>query len=127
MNGLTEKINQTQSLFPARELGPVAGRPCPLAAKPAPPPPPPQPEEKKEQPVVAPKKEKEQKKTWIEIMLVDMEGKPVAGARYRITAPNGEVKEGALNEFGQAGLYQIDPGNCKITFPDYDAEAWETY
>lgn len=65
------------------------------------------------------------KKAWIEIILVDMEGNPVPGAKYRITPPGGAPVEGYLNEHGQAGLYQIDPGNCKITFPDLDREAWE--
>ena len=66
-----------------------------------------------------------EKKAWIEIILVDMVGKPVPNARYRITPPSGTPKEGRLNEHGQAGLYQIDPGNCKITFPDLDKDAWE--
>ena len=40
------------------------------------------------------------------------------GVRYRITAPDGKIQEGRLNEHGQAGYYQIESGNCKITFPD---------
>ena len=66
-----------------------------------------------------------EKKAWIEIILVDMDGKPVPGIKYRITPPSGAPKEGRLNEHGQAGLYEIDPGNCKITFPDLDKEAWD--
>lgn len=66
-----------------------------------------------------------EKKAWIEIILVDAEGKPMPGVKYRITPPGGTPKEGRLNEHGQAGLYQIEPGNCKITFPDLDKEAWE--
>jgi hypothetical protein len=65
------------------------------------------------------------KKAWIEIILVDAEGKPMPGVRYRITPPGGAPVEGRLNERGQAGLYQIEPGNCKITFPDLDKEAWD--
>ncbi|HMS43424.1 MAG TPA: hypothetical protein PKE69_24555 [Pyrinomonadaceae bacterium] len=65
------------------------------------------------------------KKAWIEIILVDMVGKPIPNVRYRITTPDGTQKEGRLNEHGQAGVYQIDPGNCKITFPDLDKDAWE--
>ena len=45
--------------------------------------------------------------------------------RYRISLPGGEVKEGTLNAYGQAGFYEIDPGSCLITFPELDAEAWE--
>ena len=66
-----------------------------------------------------------EKKAWIEIILVDMEGKPMPGIKYRITPPGGAPKEGSLNEHGQAGLYEIEPGNCKITFPDLDKEAWD--
>ncbi|HEY0457804.1 MAG TPA: hypothetical protein VGC97_01555 [Pyrinomonadaceae bacterium] len=66
-----------------------------------------------------------EKKAWIEILLVDAEGKPMPGIRYRITPPGGEPVEGRLNEHGQAGLYQIEPGNCKITFPDLDKETWD--
>jgi hypothetical protein len=66
-----------------------------------------------------------EKKVWIEILLVDKEGKPVPGIKYRITPPGGKPVEGTLNQYGQAGLYQIDPGNCKITFPDLDKDAWD--
>ena len=69
--------------------------------------------------------EKKDKTAWIEIILVDMEGKPVPGVKYRITPPGGSPVEGRLNEHGQAGLYSIEPGNCKITFPDLDKDAWE--
>lgn len=65
------------------------------------------------------------KKTWIEIILVDAEGNPMPGVRYRITPPGGAPVEGYLNEHGQAGLYQIEPGNCKITFPDLDKDVWD--
>ncbi|HRH41119.1 MAG TPA: hypothetical protein PKY82_05700 [Pyrinomonadaceae bacterium] len=65
------------------------------------------------------------KKAWIEIILVDAEGKPMPNVKYRITPPSGAPVEGRLNEHGQAGLYQIEPGNCKITFPDLDKDAWE--
>jgi len=72
-----------------------------------------------------PSEKQKEKKDWIEIILVDEEGKPMPGVRYRITPPNGSPVEGRLNEHGQAGLYQIDSGNCKITFPDLDKDVWE--
>jgi hypothetical protein len=72
-----------------------------------------------------PAEKKKEKKAWIEIILVDLEGKPVPGVKYRITPPGGQPVEGRLNEHGQAGLYMIEPGNCKITFPDLDKDAWE--
>lgn len=132
-----DKIKQTQSSFPNQELGPVSGNPCPPPVRKETAPPPsaqtesvqPTPEQEEiPPPVIAPaKKEPEKKKTWIEIMLVDMVGKPIPGVPYRITAPTGEITEGTLNDFGQAGIYQIDPGNCKVTFPELDEEAWEDY
>jgi hypothetical protein len=127
------KINQTQSSFPAQKPGAVAE--CPYKSKIA---------ETPAQPVETksslhltqhvaqsmgaasqPAEPKKEKKDWIEIILVDAEGKPMPGVKYRITPPGGAPVEGRLNEHGQAGLYQIEPGNCKITFPDLDREAWD--
>lgn len=73
---------------------------------------------------IKPAEKQKEKKAWIEIILVDEEGKPMPGVRYRITPPGGNPVEGRLNEHGQAGLYQIEPGNCKITFPDLDKDIW---
>ena len=89
--------------------------------------PPPSEEKEPTPPPVAPvEKKQEEKKDWIEIILVDMDGKPVPNARYKITPPGGGApQEGRLNEHGQAGLYQLEPGECKITFPDLDKDAWE--
>jgi hypothetical protein len=124
--GILDRVKQTMALFPDEE--PKAIISCPQRKATAEPQPqPPQPEAvkvKKPQPERA--EEKPKKKTWIEIMLVDMEGKPVPGVRYRVTLPDGgEPQEGTLNESGQAGYYEIEPGTCKVTFPDFDAEAWE--
>lgn len=57
--------------------------------------------------------------TWVEIRLVDPEGRPVPGAKYRIELPDGEVLEGTLDEDGLAGVDGIDPGDCKVTFPEH--------
>lgn len=62
---------------------------------------------------------------WIEIELLDEENQPVPGEGYRIELPNGSVVEGALNSKGRARHDGIRPGNCKITFPNLDKEAWE--
>jgi hypothetical protein len=131
---IAEKIKKTQNSFPPQKPGAVAE--CPVKTEVS---------EAVSMPVEtkinyhltqqmtkpveamrgeAPEKQKE-KKDWIEIILVDMEGKPVPNVRYRITPPGGAPVEGRLNEHGQAGLYQIEAGSCKITFPDLDKEAWE--
>ena len=132
MPDTAEKVRQTQSQFPKQSPGVVAE--CPyknktdeIAKKPA--------ELKTSFEMTqnilhtigargTPEKAKE-KKAWIEIILVDMEGKPVPGVKYRITPPGGSPVEGRLNEHGQAGIYHIEAGNCKITFPDLDKDAWE--
>jgi hypothetical protein len=73
-------------------------------------------------PPVEPKPPK--KTTFVEIVLMD-DGdppKPVAGARYRIETPEGNVIEGTLDGSGKARVDGIDPGDCKVTFPDLHRE-----
>ena len=70
--------------------------------------------------------ENKEKKSWIEIVLEDEAGKPVPGEAYRITLPDGTtLAEGTLDEKGFARVDNIDPGTCKVTFPDLDKDAWE--
>lgn len=70
--------------------------------------------------------ERREKKSWIEIELVDKKGKPVPGEAYRITLPDGvKVAEGTLNEKGLARVDGIDPGMCKVTFPKLEKQAWK--
>jgi hypothetical protein len=64
-------------------------------------------------------------KSWIKIKLVDKDGQPVQGERYRIELPDGTVRQGILDSKGQAHIGGIDPGNCQITFPNLDKDAWE--
>jgi hypothetical protein len=64
------------------------------------------------------------KTSWIEIKLVDETGAPVPGEKYRIELPDGSVREGVLGPEGTAWQGNLDPGTCKITFPDLDASEW---
>ena len=66
------------------------------------------------------------KKTgWIEVALVGDDGKPVPGEAYSITLPDGTVATGTLGADGTARVEGFNPGNCQITFPNLDQEAWE--
>src|SRR4051812_23630481 len=64
------------------------------------------------------------KKTWVAIELTDRQGRPVPNVGYRIELPDGRRVEGKLDGMGTAGVNGIDPGNCKITFPELDAKSW---
>src|SRR5881227_2766391 len=70
--------------------------------------------------------EAKKKPHWIEINLVDEEGQPVPGEPYVITLPDGStVADGTLDQKGFARVDGIDPGTCKVTFPNLDKEAWD--
>lgn len=73
----------------------------------------------------ATEEEAAEKKSWIEIELVDEEDEPVPGEKYKITLPDDSVAEGTLDDKGFARVEGTEPGTCKITFPDLDKEAWE--
>jgi len=63
--------------------------------------------------------------TWVEVELVDEADEPVAGAKYRITMPDGTVDDGVLDHTGWVRLPRVQEGDLKITFPDLDQDAWE--
>ncbi len=69
--------------------------------------------------------EPEPERTFILIRLVDDEGNPVPGARYRVELPDGAVREGRLNSSGEARENYVVPGECKVTFPDLEDSAWK--
>lgn len=72
------------------------------------------------------KEEKKTKTSWIEIKLVDEEGEPVPGERYKVTLPDGQtVAEGTLDEKGFARVEGFEPGSCKVTFPELDKDSWQ--
>lgn len=70
-------------------------------------------------------KEDKTKKSWIKGVLLNEAGQPVPGMRYRVTTPDGRTASGSTNKEGKFHVKGFDPGNCKITFPGLDKEAWE--
>lgn len=62
--------------------------------------------------------------TWIEIVMVGEDNSPVTDVKYRITLPNSEVREGSLDGTGKVRIDNIPPGQCEVTFPELDTEAW---
>jgi hypothetical protein len=72
----------------------------------------------------APELEREEK-TWVAIELLDTDSKPVPFKKYRIELPDESVREGLLDANGQAMIRGIDPGTCKVSFPQFDAADWK--
>ena len=63
-------------------------------------------------------------KTWVTVRLKDQDGNPVPNERYKIVLPDGSVQEGNLNAKGEVSFFEIDPGQCQITFPDLHEKEW---
>lgn len=59
-------------------------------------------------------------KDFIEINIANEYGKILSGLRYSLTLPNGEKKEGKVNDDGIISENNLPPGKCKIEFPDVD-------
>lgn len=72
-----------------------------------------------------PPPQKKPEKTWVEFRLVDDEGRPVRGARYRLQITDNSVREGKLDDNGSVRVNNIDSGPCHITFLDYDQTEWK--
>lgn len=69
----------------------------------------------------------EEKLTWIEIEMVDEADQPVVGMSYKIELPDGSISEGVLDHKGHARVEQFvkGSGQCKVSFPSLDQDAWE--
>ena len=63
---------------------------------------------------------------WVEIKLIGEDGKPISGEKYKIVLPDGAIVEGALDGEGLARVDDIpQAGQCMISFPELDREAWD--
>jgi len=60
------------------------------------------------------------KKSWIDISMKDTEGVPKAGEPYVVIPSDGENIEGTLDVNGEARIRGVEPGTCKIIFPNRD-------
>ena len=67
----------------------------------------------------------EEEKSWIEIEMLGEDDKPIPGEKYKIILPDDTVAQGTLDEKGFARIEGIEPGTCKVSFPDLDKDAWE--
>lgn len=65
--------------------------------------------------------------TFVEIELLDMQGRPVAGEPYIIALPNGRQHCDVLDERGRARVDGLDPGNCQVIFPELDRRVVERW
>ena len=69
--------------------------------------------------------ENKEKTHWIEVQLLDDAGQPIPSEAVEVTTPDGSVSGGTTDEKGVYRVEHIDPGNCQVTFPNLDKEAWE--
>jgi hypothetical protein len=56
-------------------------------------------------------------KDWIEIELMDENDDPIPSQDYKVTLPNGDTKNGKLDQNGYALIKDIPPGGVEIEFP----------
>lgn len=59
-----------------------------------------------------------QARRWIEIVVTDSDGAPRKGEKFRLETCKGQVRKGAADNGGLIRLENVDPGPCKISFPD---------
>ncbi len=68
----------------------------------------------------------QQQTHWVEIRLLDDDGNPVPNEEYVVTLPDGSDMRGYLDAKGWARFAPLDDGgNCKVSFPGIDSDAWK--
>lgn len=58
-------------------------------------------------------------RAWIEIKLEDEQERPVANEPYELVLENGSKVSGTLDAGGTARHERIEPGTCKVSFPEW--------
>ena len=66
-----------------------------------------------------------EKPSWLAFDLADEDGAPMRGEPFTVTLPNGHEVHGALDANGAVRIEGIDPGTCKVSFPERDKDGWE--
>ncbi len=69
--------------------------------------------------------EDEQQASWIEIELVGEDDQPIPGEKYKIILPDDTVAQGTLDQHGWARVEGFEAGECQVSFPNLDKDAWE--
>lgn len=64
------------------------------------------------------------KADWIGIELKTPQGDPIPGEPFVIEMARGEKVFGKLDRLGKIRVEGVDPGACRVTFPDRDAHEW---
>ena len=62
--------------------------------------------------------------SWIEIVLVDEENKPVANEAYVLDLGDGRVRKGTLDGNGKVREEELDVAKCSVSFPYLDPASW---
>jgi hypothetical protein len=62
--------------------------------------------------------------SFVALVLVDQDGLPFGGVRYRVTAPDGTVHDGTLDDHGAVRIAGLVPGTCQVSFPDLAGQDW---
>lgn len=63
-------------------------------------------------------------RTWVEVELLGEDGVGIAGEAFLIVTPEGREVRGKTDACGRARVEDIAPGQCRISFPRLDKEAW---
>jgi hypothetical protein len=67
----------------------------------------------------------EQPTAWLEIELVEADGRRVGGELYEVRAADGRIFRGRLDGEGFARVDGLAPGGSVVTFPQRDRRDWE--
>jgi hypothetical protein len=73
-----------------------------------------------------PKKGQEKPVYFLEFELVGEDGKGIPLEKYRVTLPDGSVREGVTGFGGGVRIGGLESqSSCKISFPGLDQDCWE--